>query len=209
MARRFVRRLGNRKRSVAWIPGFSSYDDVNGVSNRLLAFAGPVPGSTTTWAVAVQLTTDTDLSLHGGEDAVMTRIVGRVAFTDGRKDAGAGLAAFGFQARLVVYQAEAQSAGGGAVFNQIFTTSASMGQDRIMWSRDTVVSPTGIGAAGAGFENMVGQFENWVDIDIKAKRRIQSDSPIVFQMQTCFPLGTTAADCRMLGGLRMLLKRPR
>lgn len=209
MRRRFGR-LRGRKRSVAWIPGFSSYDDPNGVSNRLLTFAA-VPNTTTTWAVAVQLTTDADLTLHGGEDAVIERIRGRVVFVEGRKNAGAGLAAYGFQVRLVVAQCEILPAGGAGSppFNQSFVTSADMGNDAILWNSDTVVSPTAIGGAGAGYENMVGNLTQWLDVDIRAKRKLQSNSQIVMFMQSCFPAGTTGADMRFLGGLRMLLKRPR
>lgn len=209
MRRRFGRRFG-RKRSVSWIDGFSSYDDANGVQARLLSFAGPIADSTNTWGVAVQLTVPADFALIGGEDAVMTRIVGRVAFVEGRRNAGAGLAAMGFQARLVVYQPSlVETAVGGAVFNRSFTLSSHMGDETIMWMRDTVVSPTAIGVAGAGYELMVGNHIQWVDVDIRAQRKLQVDKPVAFLLQAVFAAGTIGADCRMLGGLRMLVKRPR
>lgn len=207
MRRRFTRGR-SRKRSVAWIPGFTSFDDLNSVTHRLLTFAA-VPNTTATWSVAVELTDTTDLSLHGGEDAVIERIRGQLAFTEGRRNAGAGLGANGFQVRVVVYQSLIAASAAAGVANDAFTTSDDMGKDNILFMDHTVVSATAIGATGAGFDTMAGGLMRWMDIDIKAKRRIQVDRPILLTLQTVLPVGTTGADCRMLGGLRMLLKRPR
>lgn len=202
-------RARRAKRSVAWIPGFSTFDDTNGTSNRLLTFA-QVPTVALTWGVASMLTTDTDLSLHGGEDAVLTRIRGQLGFVEGRKNAGAGLAAYGFQVRVVIALSEIQSGlGAAAPLNDSFLTSNALGQDRIMWSKETVVSPTAIGAAGAGYELMTGRFTNWLEIDVRAQRKLASDSQVVMYLQTILPAGSTGADMRCIGGLRMLVKRPR
>lgn len=209
MRRRFGRRFG-KKRSVSWLEGFSGYDDSGSVAARLLTFAGPIAGTTATWGVAVQLTTQADLTLHGGEDAVVARIVGQLAFVEGRRNAGAGLAAMGFPVRLVVAQHRMLvTASSGLTFNDVFTPSRDLGKDNILWMQHRVVSPTAIGAAGAGYENMVGNFEQWVEVDIRVKRKVQEDTPLVFYMQTVLAAGTTGADCRMLGGLRCLMMRPK
>lgn len=193
---------------MAWIPGFTSFDDANSLSNRLLAFAA-VANSTSTWAMPIALTVSDDLALHGGEDVVMERIVGQLAFVEGRRNAGAGLAAMGFQARAVVYQQRISSMAATGVTNDAFVLSDDMGKDNILWMDHLLVSPTAIGAAGAGYELMVSSLLSWTKVDIRVKRKLQLDTPLVFALQTCFPAGTTGADCRMLGGLRMLLKRPK
>lgn len=209
MRRRFNRRAGSgRRRSVAWIPGFTSFDNAAGTSNRLLSFAA-VPLVTNIWSVAVQLTVDADLSLHGGEDAVLERIRGDLFFMEGRRNAGAGFAAAGFQLRCVIAQVEVETDPAAVTFNHSFITSNDLGQDRILWAGHTMVSSVAVGAAGAGFDAVGPTAPRWLDVDVRAKRKLQSDNVIAAFFQTVFPAGTTAADMRMFGGLRMLLKRPR
>jgi len=197
--RRFGRRRGKR-RSVSWIDGVTTYDETTGVSNRLEGLNN-VAGNV--WGASIGLVIASDLPKHGGEDAVVTRIRGRMFFTEGRRNAGAGLAAFGFQMRVVIAQTDFLPAG--TVTPWIFTSSVGLGNDDILFFADTIVSPTAIGAAGAGYENMVGNGEHWLDIDVQAKRKVQEDRLIVLWFQTVMAPGTTGADFRWHGGLRTLL----
>jgi len=203
--RRWARRGRARRRSVSWIDAITTYDSGTGVSSRLLALTNTgLPANVFGATIGVVLASD--LPLAGGEDAVLTRLVGRLGFVEGRVNSGAGLAAFGYQMRVVVAQVSADAAG---IFSDNFISSAGMANDKILYMRDTVVSPTAIGAVGAGYENMVGNFERWVDVDVRVKRKITVDMQIILWFQTVFPPGTTGADFRLLGGLRTLLMRPR
>ncbi len=204
MRRRFGRRAA--KRSTSWISGVTSYDTAAGTSSRLIALlATGLPAGV--WGASIGIVIPSDLPPHGGEDAVLTRIRGRLAFVEGRRNAGAGFAATGFQLRLAVVQTDYLP--GGAISPWDFTSSVGLGNDNILWSTDVVCSPTAIGAAGAGYENMVGNLEQWIDVDVRAKRKLQEDRMVVLWIQTVLPGGTTAADFRLLGGLRTLLMRPR
>jgi len=203
--RRFTRRFA--KRSVAWTDGLNTFDDASGVSSRLLSFTA-LPGSVNTWFVSFAMTAASDLMLHGGEDAVLTRTVGRLAFLEGRKNAGAGLAAFGFQLRLVLAQVDLDPTTGLSGPRQ-WCSAGGLSSDDILWMKDTVVSPTAIGGAGAGYDLLGGSLYPWVEFDIKVKRKIQVDRPVTLSLMTVLPGGTTGADMRMLGGARILLMRPR
>lgn len=208
MRRGFGRRLGRgfRRRSVAWLPGFSGFDDVTGASARLMAFAGPVPGTTNTWGVASTLVGAADLPAHGGEDAVLSRIRGRLTFSHSQRNAGAGLAGWSAMLRIVVYQHQAVPAG---TFNDAFTRSIDLGFDNILWTGEIWATSENL------FDIAMGGSGPWmdevprVDIDVKAKRKVQEDRPIVLAFQTVLPAGTTAYQLQVGGGLRTLLMRPR
>lgn len=200
--RRFGRRRFGRKRSVGWIDGFSCYDDAAGVNERVFALAGPVAGTAHVWGVAVLLVISNDLFLHGGEDAVLERIRGTLFFHTGRVNSGAGFAVASFPLRVVIAMHEPTPA---LTFPEEFITSPAMGQDRIMWQGETYVTGDTHGA-GQGFD----WDQPWrLDVDVRAKRKIQQDNLVTLFMQTVLPAGTTAADYKMAGGLRQLLKRPR
>lgn len=202
---RFRRRGSSRirgKRSVSWIAGFSGMDDANGTPERVFAFAGPVAGTVTTWGVAVELVGSNDLTFSGGEDAVVSRIRGRLFFYAGRRNAGAGFAVASFPLRVAIYQHEVLPA---LTFNEAFTRSTDLGQDRILHLQDTIVTGDTYGA-GQGFD---WDQPHRIDIDVKAKRKVQNDNTIVLAFQTVFPGGTTAADMKVAGSLRTLLMRPR
>jgi len=206
--RRFRRAFGRSpgKRSVAWIPGFSAYDDPGGAFSRLMTLAGPIPGSTSTWGAAVQLTVDQDLQLHGGEDAVFQRLRGTFFFVEGRRNTGAGNVATSFPLRVVVYQCEILP---GGTFNNVFTTSAGLGDDDILWTGEVLVSSVPQGATFTGLDTAtVRSGAHYLDIDVRAKRKLSSNRQLVMAFQTSIG-GTTGLDFRLLGGVRMLLKRPR
>lgn len=171
---------------------------------RTLAFAGPIAGTTSTWGVASSLVTANDLTFHGGEDCVLSRIRGTLFFEKGQRNAGAGFGNWNFMLRLAVYQHENVPAG---TFNDAFTRSNDLQADNILWTGETVVT------ADFGIDSAVAAVDYdsvWrLDVDVKAKRKVQEDRPIVLAFQTVAPAGTTALQCRVGGYLRMLLMRPR
>lgn len=197
---------GFRKRSVAWIPGFNTFDDsvAIGDASRLLTFTRVETGFQT-FGAAVQLTSDTDLSLHGGEDAVFQRGRGRLLLFNGQRNDGGGLAATPFFCRIIVAQTDTTPVGNVMPFR--FTSGALLGNDDILWYRDVYCTNA------TGFVDTVNPTitleDHWFDVDIKARRKLQSDRQIVMWFQAVVPAATTALQCRVVGGIRLLLKRPR
>jgi len=203
-ARRSSSRSFGRKRSVAWLPGFSGMDDAGGASARTMSFAGPVAGTAHTWSIAsVLVVPAVDLPMHGGEDSVLERIRGYLSFSKGQRDAGAGFGNWSFSVRVVVAQHEALPA---ATFGEEFVTSVGLGQDQILWCGETICTADG-GIDTTGF---VDWDQIWrMDIDVRAKRKVQENSPIVLYFQTAAPAGTVALKMQVNGHLRTLMKRPR
>jgi len=202
---RFRGRGFRRKRSVSWLAGLSSYDGPGGTSARVIGLAA-IAGAPNVWAASIGLVIPADLPLHGGEDAVLARVVGRLGFMAGRKNAGAGLAAFGFQMHVALVQSDFLP--GGTVSPWDFTSSVGLGNDDIMFSSDVVVPSVAIGGAGTGYELAVGGMERWLEMDVGVKRKVQEDRCIILWFQTVMPGGTTGADFTLLGSLRSLLMRP-
>jgi len=186
------------------LPGFSGFDDATGASARTQSFGGPIPGTTHTWGIASTLVVPTvDLPLHGGEDAVLERIRGRLMFSHGQRDSGAGFAAWSFAVRVLVYQHQSVPAG---TFNDEFVSSGGLGADNILWSGETIcTSDFGLDSVNTVDYDQIHR----LDVDVRAKRKIQEDYTIVLAFQTVAPAGTTALKMQVNGGLRTLLKRPR
>lgn len=204
---RFRRRAFGRrgsKRSVAWISGVTGMDPVARADHKLLALA-PLTTGASVQAAAIQLTADTDLSLHGGEDAVIERIRGRLCLYGGSLNSGAGLVAADFFVRVLIVQSDVTPAG--FTMPQDFTTSAGLGADDILWMRDVFVPrSTAVGTAGAPFDTLANEF---MEIDVRAKRKLQSDRQLILWVQTQQAGAVIAAQLLYAGGIRMLLKRPR
>lgn len=191
-----------RKRSVAWIPGFTTYDTAAGNSSRgvtLTVVRAAVPN---TFGAAIQMTTNTDLSLHGGEDAVITRVVGRLYFSDGT---GAVGAATSYQLRVVLCQQDINPDGTTSAVD--FTTSDGLGHDSILWLGDVTVPSTNTAGVGTNMDN-IEWHGRMLDIDARAKRKLQSDSQLILWFQTVTPAAAARAFV-VRGGLRMLLTRSR
>jgi len=203
---RFRGRRFRRKRAVSWVSGVTSYDPVAGTSSRLITLAA-LATTPNVWGASIGVVIPADLPIHGGEDAVVTRVVGRLGFFEGRKNAGAGLAAFGYQMRVTLAVTDFVVATGG-VTPYSFVESAGMGNDDILFESDVIVPNNAIGGAGAGYDVAAGGMERWLDIDAGAKRKMQEDRILLLWFQTVMPAGTTEADFRLLGGLRSLLMRP-
>lgn len=198
------RTFGRRrvKRAVSWVDDFSTTDDAAGTNVRTVTLTGPVPGTAHTWSAVSELVGAADLTFHGGEDAVLSRIRGTLFFGNARVDSGAGFGAKSFPLQLVCAQHAKQ---GGAAFNEEFLTSSGLGRDDILWTGATwATSDTHAGASTWDADQ-----PHRIDIDVKAKRRIQVDHTIGFYFQTVLPAGTTAADFEVSGFLRTLLMRPR
>lgn len=207
MRRRSFRGGRARKRSVAWVPGLTTLDTVAFQNSCLLALTSLSAAAVNTFGAAIALTDDVDLSMHGGEDAVLTRVRGTLMFSDGRLDSGAGPAAAGFQLRVVVTQTDITP--GLAVTPFDYTTSAGLGNDNILWMGDVLVDSgvtTGVGTGIAAID----WTRKCLDIDVKAKRKLQSDRHVVVWFQTVQRQSTTVGlDLRLRGGLRSLLMRSR
>lgn len=206
--RRFRRRgFGRRKRSVNWIPGYTSMDPVNGTFVKTIVMTA-LAGSANTWAAGIQLTLDTDLTMHGGEDAVLARVRGEFMAIQGERNAGAGFAANSFLVRAVIAAIDQPQAGTFSPFP--YVDSQTLGADNIMWIRDFIVPSTALGATGTGLDaTEFGNGGRYLDVDVRAKRRLQSDRHVFLIFQTVVPAGTTALQFKILGHLRLLLMRPR
>jgi len=206
--RRFRGRRRLAKRTTAWIPGVTSYDAVAGVSNRLVALTTAGFTTANLWGSAIVLVANSDLPARGGEGAVLTRVVGRLGFTDGRRDAGAGNAAAGFQMRVAVVQGS-QIAGTNTILADELVTGVGMGKENILFETDVVVPATARGATGGGFDTAFASGPFWTDFNVRAKRRVTEDAPILLWFQTVFPAADVTIDFRLFGGLRILMQKPR
>jgi len=208
MRRRQGRRFGRAKRSVAWIDGLSGFNTATPVQQRTLTFAqvnaAVVPN---TWGAALAITATTDLALHGGEDCVLERIRGRLLFMGGLVG-NAGGAATSFFARLLIVQQDTNPTG--QILGFDFTTSVGLGNDDILWSKDILISGTALAGNGTGAAAETSSLNDyWHDIDVRAKRKLQSDRHISLWLQSVGTGASQPVSCTMAGGLRILLKRPR
>lgn len=163
------------------------------------------------FGAAIGVTTDADLSMHGGEDAVHVRTVGRLGFTTGRVNVGAGAAATTFLMRVALVQTDTVNVGATpSIMPFEFVSGTSLGQDNILWMSDVIVPGTSVlevtGAVAPGATSM----DYRLDLDVKVKRKLQSDRHIYLWFQSVFDdVVTVDADFRLWGGLRTLLMRSR
>jgi len=191
-----VRRGG--RRTVAWIPGYSTNSTGAPVGSALQQALALVPGSPNTYGFGSALVTDADLSLHGGEDAVLVRILGTLTFYNALTAAAGAVPGW---ARVTIGLEDTQ---GDAQQVREWVSGSSLGRDNSMYT-ETVFVPAD-DALGAGqFGTTI--LEASLHIDVKAKRRIKSDSKVFLQFQMVTPLVPTTV--KVAGHLRMLLMRPR
>lgn len=206
MAFRRARRFGMRRprASVAWIPGVSGLDPTAPAQAKVLTLTS-LSTSANTYAAALILVNDADLSMHGGEDAVMTRIRGSLWFYAQTYDS-AGPS--GTWARLVIALSEVDSSGN--VFPAAYSDGPGLGRDEIMWERDILVTPATVlcNGSGTGAET-TSLYSARVDVDVKAKRRLDSAKVPVLWYQTVKSGAAVPQQVTYAGGLRMLLRRPR
>lgn len=209
---RFRRRASGRrsgKRTVSWCDGLSTFDTNAAGERRYRTLAlSPVVTGSNTWAAAVGLVVPSDLTEHGGEDAVVTRIRGSLNFFRGRIDTGAGLAANSYPLRVLVVQTDSTRAGLVMPFD--YTTSEGLGRDDILLEHDVIVASTDPGATGTGWDAI--SFDSGVrhlEVDVKAKRKVQVDRQIMIWFQAALNGAVVQADFSITGALRTLLMRPR
>lgn len=194
------------KRATSWVDGFNTFVIGGGEPRWRIMTCAPVVAGTLTFGAAVIQVGPADLPEHGGEDAVLTRIRGKLYFFRGRRDSGAGFALNSFQLRVLVVQTDGTRAGLVMPFD--YCTSEGLGRDDILYNETAIVSSLDPGAAGTGFDAI-----DWagrsLEVDIRAKRKVQVDRPIVVWFQTATPAGTIGLDFGVAGSLRTLLMRPR
>lgn len=163
-------------------------------------------------SAAIRLTVTEDLQSHGGEDCVIERCRGRMLFFNARQNTGATPAPIvgGFICRVVLADTEVTDQAAGLVAPDEFLTSEGMGRDTILWYRDVFVTGSSLLGSGTTGVAEASTFQDgWFDIDVRAKRKLQSDRQLVMWFQTVVAGLTANFDFRLIGGLRMLLKRPR
>jgi len=206
MMRRFRRSFARRpKRSVSWIPGFSgaSLTAPSQARNFSMTALSTAPNVT---AAATILVNDADLSMHGGEDAVITRIRGTLWLYGAVWD---GAAPAGTWARVIVALTDVDPSGN--VFPAEYMSAQGLGRDEIMWCQDAFVSNTSLPGNGTGANTETGTLPMAcrVDVDIKARRRLQSDQVPVLWFQCVKSGASGVTTLTVAGSLRMLLRRPR
>jgi len=210
--RRRFRRGFRGKRSVGWITGLSGLQSgATNQTSRLISMA-PVQTGSVVQAAAIRLVTESDLRDHGGEDAVLERIRGRLLFFNLRQDVGATPAPVvgGTFARVVVVQQDVVDEASGGPLGVDYTTPESLGRDNILWTKDVLISgsnTTGFGTTGTPESSTINDF--WFDIDVVAKRKVQNDREIFIWVQTVIAGLTPNLDFRLAGFVRLLLKRPK
>jgi len=205
---RFVRRGRAKKRTVAWVDGFSSMDTTVPQQVRPVVFAVVNAAVANTLGVAVQLTVDADLSMHGGEDAVIQRIRGRLLLAGGLAGAAGGVPT-SFPVRVLIVKADVTPAGGAMPSD--FTTSAGLGRDNILWTKDVLCTGTTVFGNGTGAATETSSTNGyWFDVDCRAQRKLQQGQHLVLWFQVVnTAAGVGPVSMNVVGSLRMLLKRPR
>lgn len=192
------RRGFGRKRSVNWTPGFSGLDQA-GTADSLHSLYTNTVGNV--YTVAYTLTADSDLQLHGGEDAVVVRMEYELYFFNSTK---ATVTAQDFAGRLVFVQEETTASN--AIPPVDYTSSAGLGRDNILHTRDFLLSS--VGAIG-NEAHRGAQHANWLRGDIKVKRKLQSGNHIYMVVQTVKSGANVPEGFNVAGHVRTLLMRPR
>lgn len=200
--RRSATRGRSRRRTVAWVPGLTTFNETTGANVRVFALAA-VPNIANTYGFGVNLLADTDLSMHGGEDCVLVRILGTLRFF---KMSNATAGAAPGQLRVLITKEDTRADATQQV--REWVTSTALGRDDVLYTGSVLVAGTDWLTA---IEPALGplSLNGTLHVDVKAKRRVQSDSQIFLQVQGTFPAGNPAANVQVAGHLRLLLMRPR
>lgn len=194
------------KRATSWLDGTNTFVIGGGEPRWRIITCTPVVAGSLTFGGAIIIAGPADLPEHGGEDAVLARLRGRLFFFRGRRDSGAGDAANSFQLRVVIAQTDATRSGTIMPFD--YCTSEGLGRDDIMFCDTVIVPSQDPGATGTGFDAI-----DWagrsMEFDVKAKRKVQVDRNIVIWFQTATPAGTVGLNFAIAGEIRALMMRPR
>lgn len=198
--RRSARRGFGRKRSVAWTPGFSGLDQSNSATALAVSFTNTIGN---VYTAAFTLTADSDLQLHGGEDAVVVRMSYELYFFNSTVVTAT---AHALPARILWVQG--QQTATGAILPIDYTSSAGLGRDDILHTRDTVLHRAGsVDDSGTNIGGPVQ--DNWLRGDIKVRRKLQSGNHIFMLVQTCKDGASIPSGFSVCGNVRTLLMRPR
>lgn len=202
--RRFRRRVWSRRRSVSWIPGLTGFDPATPAQSTLVTFQAGLDANTKIAPFA--LVSSTDITDVGGEDCVLTRISYELCFYNGRKatDQQAALAV-----RMLVVLSEVHTGGvSPQILGEPYLTSSGLGRDNILHTRDFVV-PTANGYEASGVLAETFLSSNWIRGEVKARRKVNQGLLPMLWFSSCSDGANVPQDFRMLGHLRILMKRPR
>ena len=184
-------------------PGVSGLDPTAPAQAKVLTLTS-MSTSTNTYAAALILVNDADLSMHGGEDAVMTRIRGSLWFYgQAYSDTGHPARGRGWSSRCPKSIRQETSIPRRTAMARAWAGTRS-------WERDILVTPATIlcNGSGTGAET-TSLYSARVDVDVKAKRRLDSAKVPVLWYQTVKSGASVPTQVTYAGGLRMLLRRPR
>lgn len=190
-------RRGLRRRSVAWEA--VSFGENLGVLDRvtvtLLTQAGRNGGSS-----FFQLTNSGSLQSHGGEDTVVTRVVGDIHVVGGAKNATPTSAFINF----AIVQAMSDAQNSTVPLQQMFNTNDAA-RDNILWQRTLWCPALPVAAPTA--------LQPWVvstQVDVRAQRKLQEENQLYLLVSSAGPGNDTIVNQVTFSGcLRLLLKRPR
>ena len=182
-----------RRRTVAWIDGLSFFDNTGaGASERI--FSPQTVDANGTVGVSLALTTVADLNLHGGEDAVFTRMRGRIWLCVSASGAARNIPV------LVTISQKDVIPSSGVVLNIPFVSGEGLGRDDILWQR--AVQSCFLLSSHTGNLNTAFDF---IELDVRAKRKLQADRQLFIDFQW---KGSIVADTLQVAGTaRMLLMR--
>jgi len=195
--RKTFRRSFGRKRTVGWEA--ITFSNGDGDLDRVTYTLTPVAGTKGAQAF-LQLIGPTALHAHGGEGAVLTRVVGDVHIIGGQFNAAA---ASGF-IHCSIMQKESNSTTG-LVEPQSMFVSADAAKDDILWD-ETLWCPALPVAAPTALQ----PWRVSAHIDVRAQRKIDEENYPYFVIGAAGGAGATLLDTVTLAGsLRLLFKRPR
>ena len=196
--RRFKRtfRRGS-KRSVSWEAVTLSQTD--GDLDRDTFALIPVAGTKGAQAM-LQLLGPEGLQSHGGEDAVITRVVGDLHIIGGRKNSVATSAFIHFS----IIQAQSNSTTG-LIEPQSMFVAGDAAKDNILYD-ETLWCPALPVAAPTALQ----PWKVSTHIDVRARRKIQEENYIYAVFGSAGGAGNTIIDeVTVAGTFRFLMKRPR
>lgn len=195
--KRTFRRGSSRRRQVSWLPAQVSSN--LGQTDRSVVNLVQAPGASGA-QVYLPLMASTDLALHGGEDAVLTRVVGSFGLIGGRANA-APAAAF-ITVSIVQKESDAQTA---TVPFQNMWNLLDAGKDNVLWTKVLWCPALPVAVP------LIQPYPLWTDIDVKARRKITEDNFVYLCIGSPGPVGGPPLldEVTAVWHLRTLMKNPR
>lgn len=185
------------KRSVSWLPGQIASN--LGQTDRSVTNLISTPGASGGCAF-LALVTALDLPLHGGEDAVVTRIVGDIHLIGGR--GGIPIAPVGGFLHVSILQKEVDSQLATTVEQNMFHF-LNQGKDNVLFDCTLWCPALPVGVP------LIQPWPISIHIDTGVRRKVQEDNEIFLCFSSAGPIGDSLIDeVTWAGGLRVLLKDP-